>query len=119
MQPRAAVAAAQPAATSHKLTPRQIAKKLMAQKFGWKPANQFHSLDLLWTRESGWRVHAYNPFSGATGIPQAVPGSKMASAGPNWRNSPWTQIKWGLGYIKARYGSPKAAWAHERRYGWY
>lgn len=110
---------AQPQATAHPLTPKQIARQLMAQKFGWKPASQFHCLDLLWTRESRWNVRAYNPYSGATGIPQAVPGSKMASAGPSWRTNPWTQIRWGLRYIKSRYGSPRAAWAHERARGWY
>lgn len=61
----------------------------------------------------------HNPYTGAAGIPQAVPGSKMASAGPNWRTSARTQILWGLGYIKSRYGSPSAAWAHEAAHGWY
>jgi hypothetical protein len=72
----------------------------------------------MWTRESGWRVNAANP-SGAYGIPQALPGSKMASAGPNWQTDATTQIKWGLGYIKARYNSPCDAWALWQQQGWY
>ena len=57
--------------------------------------------------------------SGAYGIPQAVPGSKMASAGPHWRTSARTQIRWGLSYIRSRYGTPCGAWAHSNAYGWY
>jgi hypothetical protein len=72
----------------------------------------------LWNRESGWRVSAANP-SGAYGIPQALPGSKMASAGANWRASATTQIRWGLSYIRGVYGSPRGAWAHSQSYGWY
>jgi hypothetical protein len=70
-------------------------------------------------RESGWNRFAYNHSSGAYGIPQAVPGDKMASAGPDWRTSARTQILWGMGYIRARYGDPWNAWQHELRYGWY
>jgi hypothetical protein len=81
--------------------------------------SQFSCLDSLWRQESGWNVHAENPGSGAYGIPQALPGSKMASAGPSWRSSPATQIAWGLSYINGTYGSPCAAWAHERATGWY
>ena len=80
---------------------------------------QFHYLNLLWMRESGWNRFAINHSSGAYGIPQAVPGDKMASAGPNWRTSARTQIIWGMGYIRARYGDPRSAWQHELRYGWY
>lgn len=80
--------------------------------------SQFGCLDSLWNQESGWRYNAANA-SGAYGIPQALPGSKMASAGPNWQTDPTTQIKWGLGYIKSTYGSPCNAWAHEQAYGWY
>ena len=69
-------------------------------------------------RESGWRYNAENA-SGAYGIPQALPGSKMASAGPDWQTNPTTQIKWGLGYIKGRYGSPCQAWAAWQAQGWY
>jgi hypothetical protein len=82
-------------------------------------ARQFPSLNKLWNRESGWRVHAYNRHSGAQGIPQADPGRKMASAGPDWSTNPATQIRWGLRYIRSRYGSPRSAWRHEVRAGWY
>jgi hypothetical protein len=89
----------------------------MLGSFGWS-SSQFACLDPLWAHESGWSVTAENP-SGAYGIPQALPGSKMASAGPNWQTSAATQIKWGLEYIKNTYGSPCAAWAHEEATGWY
>ena len=72
----------------------------------------------MWNRESGWRVNAYNP-SGAYGIPQALPGSKMASAGPDWQTDATTQIKWGLGYIKERYHSPCEAWGLWQQQGFY
>jgi len=85
---------------------------------GWDDA-QFQCLNELWKRESGWRVNASNPYSGAYGIPQALPGSKMASAGDDWRTNPATQIKWGLGYIKSRYGTPCGAWSHFQGSGWY
>jgi hypothetical protein len=98
--------------------PRQIAKAMLGS-FHWSAARQFPYLDKLWNRESGWRVHAYNRHSGAQGIPQADPGRKMASAGPNWSTSAATQIRWGLRYIRGRYGSPRAAWAHEVHAGWY
>jgi len=99
------------------LTPRQIARRLL-RRFHWSK-RQFRYLDPLWARESSWRVHAENLYSGAYGIPQAVPGAKMASAGRHWRSSARTQIRWGLRYIKGRYGSPAAAWAHELASGWY
>jgi hypothetical protein len=86
--------------------------------FGWG-SDQFRCLDLLWTRESGWRADAYNASSGAYGIPQSLPGSKMASAGADWRTNAATQIDWGLGYIDARYGAPCAAWAHSEATNWY
>jgi hypothetical protein len=98
---------------------REIAWQMMYSRFGWRPRYQFRYVNWLWERESSWRVHAFNPYSGAYGIPQAVPGSKMSSAGPNWRNSARTQIRWGLRYIRDRYGKPRRAWAHERAYGWY
>ena len=99
------------------LTPRQIARRML-RSFHWS-GWQFQWLNLLWSRESSWNVYASNPYSGAYGIPQAVPGSKMASAGPDWASSARTQIRWGLEYIKARYGSPYAAWEHELDTGWY
>jgi hypothetical protein len=98
-------------------TPQQIAWTLLPS-FHWAPW-QFHFLDLLWIRESGWNPYASNPASGAYGIPQAMPGDKMASAGPDWRSSARTQILWGMGYIRGRYVTPYQAWQHELRYGWY
>jgi hypothetical protein len=93
-----------------------IAYKLLPS-FGFS-TNQFGCLNDIWSRESGWRYNAENA-SGAYGIPQALPGSKMASAGPNWQTNPTTQIKWGLGYIKGRYGTPCDAWSAWQVQGWY
>jgi hypothetical protein len=98
-------------------SPQQIAMAMLAQ-FGWS-SSQFSCLDPLWERESGWNPYASNPSSGAYGIPQALPGAKMASAGSDWATDAATQIRWGLGYIKATYGSPCAAWSHETADGWY
>jgi hypothetical protein len=80
--------------------------------------DQMACLDKLWTRESGWNVHAANP-SGAYGIPQALPGDSMASYGDDWQDNPVTQIKWGLNYIKNRYSTPCGAWDHSQSTGWY
>ena len=80
--------------------------------------DQFSCLVSLWNRESHWSTTAGNA-SGAYGIPQALPGSKMASAGPDWQTNATTQITWGLGYINGRYGSPCAAWAHSQASNWY
>jgi hypothetical protein len=112
---RAARAAHRKALTSR--NPKIVAKAMLS-RFGWG-ASQFSCLDRLWTRESKWSIHATNPSSGAYGIPQALPGSKMASAGSDWRTSAFTQIEWGLGYIRARYGSPCSAWGHSEGHGWY
>ena len=81
--------------------------------------DQFDCLVSLWNKESHWNVYAGNPSSGAYGIPQALPGSKMASAGPDWADNPATQITWGLGYITGRYGNPCGAWAKSQASGWY
>lgn len=89
----------------------------MLASYGWS-SSQFSCLQPLWQRESGWNVYASNP-DGAYGIPQAMPGSKMASAGPDWQTDAATQIRWGLNYIQATYGSPCAAWAHSEATGWY
>lgn len=97
--------------------PKDIARALMSE-FGFS-ASQFGCLDSLWTRESNWRWNADNPSSSAYGIPQALPGSKMSSAGADWATNPATQIRWGLGYIQARYGSPCGAWAHSESHNWY
>lgn len=81
-------------------------------------ATEFDCLVSLWDRESHWNVSAANA-SGAYGIPQALPGSKMASAGADWATNPATQISWGLSYIVDRYGTPCGAWAHSEDVGWY
>lgn len=98
-------------------TPQQIAEQMLSQ-YGWS-SSQFSCLEPLWARESGWNVYAENPGSGAYGIPQAMPGSEMASAGAGWQTDAATQIRWGLTYIEDRYGSPCGAWAHEENTGWY
>ena len=97
--------------------PRRVAEAMLGS-FRWS-SGQFSCLDPLWAHESGWSVTAYNPGSGAYGIPQAVPGSKMGSAGPDWQTDAATQIRWGLEYIKGTYGSPCGAWGHEQATGWY
>ncbi|MBF4163114.1 transglycosylase SLT domain-containing protein [Nocardioides sp. CBS4Y-1] len=96
---------------------RGLGYHLMLQ-FGFAP-DQWPSLDALWQRESGWNQLAENASSGAYGIPQSLPGSKMAVIAPDWRTNPETQITWGLAYIAARYGNPDGAWAHSQRVGWY
>jgi hypothetical protein len=98
-------------------TAQSIAYNMMPS-FGFDPKTQFACLDDIWTRESGWRYNAYNA-SGAYGIPQALPGSKMASSGADWQTNPATQINWGLGYIKSTYGTPCNAWAFWQANGYY
>ncbi len=94
------------------------ARDLMSSMYGWG-ADQFGCLVDLWNKESGWNVYAQNPSSGAYGIPQALPGSKMSTAGADWATNAATQIKWGLGYIAGRYGTPCGAWSHSQSVGWY
>jgi hypothetical protein len=84
---------------------------------GWGDS-EFSCLVALFNRESHWNVYASNP-SGAYGIPQALPGSKMASAGADWATNPATQITWGLNYIAGRYSTPCGAWSHSQTTGWY
>lgn len=97
--------------------PRSIAQSMVAAR-GWS-GTEFQCLVSLWDRESGWNPYAANPSSGAYGIPQSLPGSKMASAGADWQTNPATQITWGLGYIAGRYGTPCGAWGHSNAVGWY
>lgn len=92
--------------------------RMMAAQYGWT-GEQWNALYNIWTRESGFRTNADNPSSSAYGIPQALPGSKMATAGADWRTNPATQIKWGLGYIRDRYGDPVRAWAFWQAHSWY
>lgn len=95
-----------------------FAREYMAQHYGWG-SDQFSALEQLWQRESGWSQNAHNPSSGAHGIPQSLPGSKMGSFGSDWATNPETQIKWGLSYIDSVYGSPSAALASSHSRGWY
>jgi hypothetical protein len=96
---------------------RSLARRLLSS-FGFGD-DQWPPLASLWTRESNFSTTATNKSSGAYGIPQSLPANKMASAGSDWRTNPATQIRWGLGYIRDRYGSPARAWAHEQQFGWY
>jgi hypothetical protein len=97
--------------------PKTLARALMPL-YGLA-TSEFSCVDNIWEHESRWNVHADNPYSSAYGIPQALPGSKMSSAGPDWQNNAETQIKWGLNYIKERYGSACAAWSFKQAHGWY
>lgn len=106
-----------PAPPSNPSEAQAIARDLMASQYGWGD-DQFGCLVALWNYESGWNVYASNP-SGAYGIPQALPGSKMATAGADWQTSARTQIIWGLGYIAGRYSTPCGAWGHVEANGWY
>ncbi|MBZ4487233.1 phospholipase [Microbacterium sp. cx-55] len=96
---------------------RATARQMAADRYGWGDG-QFQCLNSLWQKESGWNYQAYNP-SGATGIPQALPGSKMASAGSDWQTVAATQISWGLDYISRAYGTPCGAWSHSQATNWY
>ena len=115
--PKASTAPA-PSAPTNPSGAQAIARDMMASKYGWG-SDQFACLVSLWNKESGWNVNAYNASSGATGIPQALPGSKMATAGADWATNPATQISWGLGYISGSYGTPCAAWSKSQAVGWY
>ena len=109
-------APSRPGAPANPSAAQAIARDMLAAR-GWGD-DQFGCLVELWNRESGWNVYASNP-SGAYGIPQALPGSKMATAGADWQTNPATQISWGLGYITGRYGTPCGAWDTVQSQGWY
>ena len=98
-------------------TAQAIALEMLTAR-GWG-SSEFDCLVALWNRESHWNVYSLNTSSGAYGIPQALPGDKMASVGADWATNPATQITWGLGYITARYGTPCGAWNHSQAKGWY
>ncbi len=120
-QREAEAAAAAAAALAAGNTPegaQATARQMAAANYGWGEG-EFSCLASLWNKESSWNYQAYNASSGATGIPQALPGSKMASAGSDWQTNASTQIAWGLGYIDAVYGSPCAAWGHSQAVNWY
>lgn len=97
---------------------QSYARDLCLNTYGWTE-NDFQCLVKLWNRESGWNPNAHNKSSGAHGIPQSLPASKMASEGTDYYTNGKTQIRWGLKYIKGRYGSPSNAWAHSQQKGWY
>jgi hypothetical protein len=97
---------------------REVAKALMEDKYGWGD-KQYACLDDLWIKESHWNYRASNKRTGAHGIPQALPATKMDSAGTDWRTNPVTQISWGLRYIEVRYETPCKAWAKFKRSNWY
>jgi hypothetical protein len=115
---RRARARASRAQTQRLLADPRLAGRVLAERRGWGN-EQFRCLNSLWTRESDWRTTARNSSSGAYGIPQALPASKLASAGADWRHNPLTQIRWGLGYIDSRYGTPCSAWRTFQTRGWY
>lgn len=97
----------------------QAIAKVLAAPYGWSTGQEWNDLVSLWNQESGWSNTATNPGSGAYGIPQALPPSKMGTAANPPISSATAQISWGLSYIKDTYGDPVAAWAHEVSDGWY
>lgn len=106
-----------PSATGDAAAAQAIAYTMVKDR-GWSD-DEFACLVRLFDRESHWNVFSANVSSGAYGIPQALPGTKMASAGADWETNPATQISWGLGYIAGRYGTPCGAWDHSETKGWY
>jgi hypothetical protein len=112
---RSAARREKPATTSESSpsgAPQQVARQIIGD------GEQFRCFSNIVERESGWNVHAQNP-SGAYGLVQALPGSKMSSAGPDWRHNAATQIRWGLNYMEKRYGSPCGAWSFWQANNWY
>ncbi|MGW0991882.1 aggregation-promoting factor C-terminal-like domain-containing protein [Streptomyces sp. NPDC002520] len=109
----ALTAAPAQAAPSSASSARSIAHKMIPD------AAQFNAFSKIVERESGWNPSATNSSSGAYGLVQALPGSKMSSAGSDWKTNPATQIKWGLDYMNSRYGSPVKAWSFWQANGWY
>jgi hypothetical protein len=101
------------AATTSASSAQSIAHKMIPD------ASQYNAFSKIVEHESGWDVDATNSSSGAYGLVQALPGSKMASAGSDWKTNPKTQIKWGLDYMNSRYGSPAGAWSFWQANGWY
>jgi len=114
----AAAAAAKAAAAANTPEGARATARQMSAERGWG-SDQFSCLDSLWNKESNWNYQASNSSSGAFGIPQSLPGSKMASAGADWQTNAGTQIRWGLDYIARAYGTPCAAWGHSQATNWY
>ena len=115
--PKPAASVAPAAGVPDPGTAKAIAFDMVTAR-GWGQS-EYDCLVALWNKESHWNVYAHNVRSGAYGIPQALPGSKMATAGADWATNPATQITWGLGYIAGRYGTPCGAWGHSQLKGWY
>ncbi|GAA1408109.1 hypothetical protein GCM10009639_57640 [Kitasatospora putterlickiae] len=99
-------------ASAASASPQTIAAQIV-------PANQLSSFSQIIAHESSWNVTAVNPSSGAYGLAQALPGSKMATHGADWKTNPTTQIRWALDYMNERYGSPNNAWAFWQTHHWY
>lgn len=97
---------------------KATARAMASSEYGWGDG-EFSCLSSLWQKESGWSYTAENASSGAYGIPQALPGSKMATIGSDWRTNASTQVAWGLSYIDRAYGSPCSAWSHSQANNWY
>ena len=97
---------------------RKVGREIAKESYGWG-ARQYSCLDALWTKESNWNYRARNPRTGAHGIPQALPATKMEVVGTDWRTNPVTQMQWGLRYIDIRYETPCKAWAKFKRSNYY
>lgn len=104
--------------TGTKADYQAYAYDLVLNKYLWSESD-YQALVNLWERESNWNANAHNKSSGAHGIPQSLPASKMSSEGSDYYTNGYTQIRWGLKYIKERYGSPSAAWQHFQNKNWY
>jgi hypothetical protein len=115
---KVAAAPPAPAAGCSSYSGNQLIACNLLPTFGFA-TSEMAALVPMWNNESGWNASAENPSSGAYGIPQSLPGSKMAAFGSDWQTNPATQIKWGLDYIKQRYGSPSSAWSFWQANGWY
>ena len=98
--------------------PREMARQILKNKYNLGDEH-YTCFNNIIMRESNWDIDATNPSSGAYGIPQALPGSKMSTVGADWRTNPATQITWAVEYMKTRYGSPCSAWSFKRSNGWY
>lgn len=107
-----------PAVTGTKAEYQAYAHDLVLNQYLWSESD-YQALVNLWERESNWNANAHNKSSGAHGIPQSLPASKMSSEGSDYYTNGYTQIRWGLKYIKERYGSPSAAWQHFQNKNWY
>ena len=107
-----------PATDVEKGSNRELGMTMAADQYGWT-GDEWACLDNLWQRESGWSHTSQNLGSGAYGIPQALPGSKMAAFGADWATNPAVQISWGLSYVSGRYGTPCGAWSAFQSKGWY